>query len=245
MNTATAGNTIMYTVDAQNFQKVPGNPIAYWVGQVLFNVFADSASLSSVGDSRQGLITGNNDRFLRCWYEIDLCKISCFNGSEWFPYNKGGEFRKWFGNNILVVNWKNDGYDIKNYKDEKGKLLSRPQNVQYYGKESITWTALTSGIFNGRYSPEGYMFDAKGSSYFVKTETVWNILSYLNSCVANYILSVTAPTLDFNAGVVAKLPYKRVEEKQVEELAIKNTNIARVDWDSFETSWNFKKHPLI
>lgn len=247
MNTATAEkqNKIMYISQAENFFKIPGSPIAYWVSDAFLAVFMSSKELSQYGDARQGLITGNNDRFLRFWHEVKIKKFSLFGGEKWFPYNKGGEFRKWFGNNTLLVNWKNDGDEIKNYRDEKGKQLSRPQNTQYYGREGITWTALTSGLFNGRYSPISYIFDAKGSSFFTNGEDVWMVLSYLNSKVANYLLSVTSPTLDYNAGVVARLPFKQFKNEQVQLFAKESQKIAKEDWDSFETSWDFKKHPLV
>lgn len=237
-------DSMKYVITSQAMMSIPGSPIAYWVGNGFFKIFKNARLLSDYGDARQGLITGNNERFLRFWHEVVFEKTTIACGGKWSPYDKGGEYRKWFGNNWLLVNWERNGYEIKNYKDFKGKQLSRPQNVQYYGKESITWTALTSGRFNGRYSPQGYLFDAKGSSIFPTKESIWNILSFLNSCVANYILSVMAPTLDYNAGVIARLPYKD-GNNYTGGIAVICKNIAKLDWDSFEISWDFKKHPLI
>lgn len=250
MNTATAENRIVYTASAHNFSKIPGSPIAYWVSHELISLFMKEKFISQFGDARQGLITGDNGRFLRFWYEISLSKFGFVNqmAGKWYPYNKGGSFRRWYGNNDLVVNWENDGYEIKNNKDGNGRLLSRPQNTQYFFKKSITWTALTSGSFNARYSSDGFLFDAKGSSMFVIKDANYKmILAYLNSKVANELLKLLAPTLDYNCGVVAKLPYIFDEKKKVDiekrtDIAVK---LAKYDWDSFETSWDFKKHPLI
>lgn len=236
---------VRYVANSENYSKIPGQPIAYWVSETFSSLF-DGDSISGYGASRQGLITGNNERFLRMWFETSSDKMSIFSGKKWFPYNKGGLYRKWFGNNELVVNWENDGYEIKNYKDSSGKLLSRPQNLQYFFRLSITWTALTSGIFNARYSSNNFIFDAKGSSFFAEDEKkLEHILGFLNSKVANYILKVISPTLDYNAGVIAKLPYKNENDVDVQTFVESSINCAKSDWDSFETSWDFKKHPLI
>lgn len=240
-------NIVRYTVQSDRYSHIPGQPIAYWVSNSFANLFKEKA-ISSYGDSRQGLITGDNERFLKMWFEPNATKISLFVGNKWFPYNKGGLYRKWYGNNDLVVNWQNDGFEIKNHKDKQGKLLSRPQNLQYYFRQSITWTALTSGLFNARYSSDGFIFDAKGSSFFVhQTTKYYSMIAYFNSKVTNYILKVIAPTLDYNAGVVAKLPYIDAKESSevIDEYAKSAISDAKKDWDSFETSWDFKKHPLI
>ncbi len=241
---------ITYITTAENFEKVPGTPIVYWASSNLTSLFAEEPPISQFGDARQGLITGDNDRFLRFWYEISLSKFATDNHTvgKWYPYNKGGFFRRWYGNNELVVNWEDDGFEIKNHRDENGKLLSRPQNTQYYFKKSITWTALTSGDFNARYSSAGFLFDAKGSSMFVLKDTDYMvILAYLNSKVANELLKLIAPTLDYNCGVVAKLPYLNDEKMRadIEEKTDIAVGLAKNDWDAFETSWEFKKHPLI
>jgi len=231
-----------YTAIVDNFTKTPGNVAAYWVGTLLLNTF-DNETLSKYADSRQGLITGDNDRFLRFWHEISFLSI----GKKWFKYNKGGEFRKWYGNRYLVVNWEDDGSEIKNHKDSNERLLSRPQNVQYYFRESVSWTALTTGAFNARYSEEGTIFDAKGSSAFaINHERLIFILGYLNSCVSNEILQIIAPTLDYNCGIIAKMPFilPRYYEP-INKLVEDCVSLCRFDWDAFETSWDFKRHPLV
>ncbi len=239
-------SNIRYVISQDKFEHIPSNLFAYWVSESVYSVFEDNATVADVGDAKQGLITGNNDRFLRKWYEIEKKDFSVYNGTKWFPYNKGGEFRKWYGNNDLVVDWAKDGYEIRNYKDEKGKLLSRPQNVQYYKLQSITWTALTSGMFNARYSPDGFMFDAKGSSCFLfDNNKYFFLIAYFNSKVCDMLLSIMAPTLDYNCGVVARVPYRDIENSVVEKNAIIAIEAAKKDWDSFETSWDFKKHPLV
>lgn len=237
---------VVYVADSTNYFLISGYPIAYWIGEKFFQVFSENNLISEQGDARQGLITGDNNRFLRFWYEVPQNEFSVYTGEKWYPYNKGGEFRKWYGNNSLVVNWENDGTEIKNFKDSTGKLLSRPQNLQYYKKQSITWTALTSGPFNARFSPMGFLFDAKGSSFFVKDEALYyEVIAFMNSCVSNKVLSILAPTLDYNAGVVAKIPFKSVQNDRIDNLSINCIDICKKDWDSFETSWDFKKHPLI
>lgn len=240
-------NMVRYIIQPNRYTNIPGQPIAYWVSESFANLF-NAKAISNFGDSKQGLITGDNEMFLKMWFEPNAIKVSIFSGDKWFPYNKGGPYRKWYGNNELVVNWQNDGYEIKNHKDKQGKLLSRPQNLQYYFRQSITWTALTSGLFNARYSPDGFMFDAKGSSFFTyQTTKYYAMIAYFNSKVANYVLGVIAPTLDYNAGVVAKLPYMDDAESNetIVEYAVAAIADAKKDWDSYETSWDFKKHPLI
>ena len=239
-------NIVRYTVQSDRYSHIPGQPIAYWVSNSFANLFKEKA-ISSYGDSRQGLITGDNERFLKMWFEPNATKISLFLGNKWFPYNKGGLYRKWYGNNDLVVNWQNDGFEIKNHKDKQGKLLSRPQNLQYYFRQSITWTALTSGLFNARYSSDGFIFDAKGSMAFTSGNgtNLFFVIALLNSVVAMDYLDVLAPTMDFNIVALKALPIIERDVDVVNTVASSCTNISKIDWDSYETSWDFKRHPLI
>lgn len=169
------------------------------------------------------------------------------NTQKWFPCNKGGSFRKWFGNNDYVVNWGNDGYEIKHYF-KNGKLASRPQNVDCYFKEGLTWSALSSGSFAMRFSPSGYISEHKGTMCFADDETShMYILASMNSSFASEALSVLCPTLDFGEGAVGNTPMRMdIDSKEtVSELAEECVEIAKADWDKFEASWDFRRHPLV
>ena len=185
-------------VSDEYYRDIPGSPIAYWISSKTRDSFLSEESIGTVAPPKQGLATADNERFLRLWHEVDIQKIgfgisSCdeaeTSGKKFFPYNKGGAFRRWYGNRDYVVNWENDGYEIKNFKDDKGKVRSRPQNLQYYFKPAITWSDVTSGSFSGRYAEQGFMFDIKGSSGFPDKELLPYVLGLLNSKVAQAFIS--------------------------------------------------------
>jgi len=239
-----------FTVKQSLFYQIPDMPIAYWLKPSTAELFINGSLLSKYADLRQGLITGDNDRFLRFWSECDARKISTLNdrNKKWFFYHKGGEYRKWYGNMTLVVNWENDGFEIVNFRDDKGKQRSRPQNIRYYLQEGFTWTALTVADFNVRYMPEGGIFDAKGSSGFCnEKENLKYIIGLCNSKVSMEFLSFLAPTMDYSAGAVGKVPTIICEEKKAEISNVVTTNIeiSKSDWDSYEISWDFQHHPLL
>lgn len=240
-----------YKTDENNFIKIPGSPIAYWLTQKLYEIFNTAPSLESLGDAKVGLQTSDTHRFLRLWTELDINKIHLKKDSysqKWFPLCKGGVYRKWYGNNDYVVNWENDGYEIKNFRDLKGKLISRPQNTQYYFLAGITWNLITSGSFSVRYYPRGMIFDVSANSFFTKNKEYNEyILAFLNSKIANIMSKILNPTINFSPGVANKLPVCIENNKvnKVKELTIKNIQISKNDWDSFETSWDFTIHPLI
>lgn len=211
--------------------------------------------LSYYADAKQGLITANNNRFVRLWYEVEIGKtyfeagdyIQAFStGAKWFPYNKGGDFRRWYGNNDYLVNWYENGKEIQSYKDENGKLLSRPQNTQYYFRESGSWSDITVGINAFRYKPRGHIFDATGMSFFSDKYLLY-LIAICNTKIVIQLLKVLSPTIHCQCGDVAKLPIIINKEKQmaVENIVLNNIEHSKMDWDSFETSWDFKKHPLI
>ena len=231
-------------------KKIPVLPVAYWIQIKTIDLFVNTPLMSTIADMKQGLITGDNDRFLRFWYECDQRKIttSTQNPQKWFFYHKGGEYRKWYGNISLVVNWENKGAEIINFRDAKGKQRSRPQNVQYYFKEGFTWTALTVADFNVRYMPSDAIFDAKGSSGFVKDKDyLYYVMALCNSKVAMEFLSFLAPTMDYSAGSVGKVPIIIADTKISETTTLVKECISssKDDWNSFETSWDFKRHPLV
>lgn len=238
-----------------DFTMIPGNPISYWTNSNIRSIFNEHPSLHQVGAARQGLATGSNDKFLRLWHEVDINKIG-FNLTsgenarnskmKWFPCNKGGEFRKWYGNNRHIVNWENDGYEMKNFKDEKGKVRSRPQNQDYYFKEGLTWSTLTSAALSVRYTPAGFIFETKGSMYFANDErNLFYILGYLNSKLVDYLIKIISPTIDYHEGPLGNLPIVFDEVDCISQIVKNNVSIAKEDWDRFETSWDFKSHPLI
>ena len=238
-----------FTVKQSLFYQIPDMPIAYWLKPSTAELFINGSLLSKYADLRQGLITGDNDRFLRFWSDCDARKISTLNDrKKWFFYHKGGEYRKWYGNMTLVVNWENDGFEIVNFRDDKGKQRSRPQNIRYYLQEGFTWTALTVADFNVRYMPEGGIFDAKGSSGFCnEKDNLKYIIGLCNSKVSMEFLSFLAPTMDYSAGAVGKVPTIICEEKKAEISNVVTTNIeiSKSDWDSYEISWDFQHHPLL
>ena len=241
---------IKFETNQSNFENIPGSPFAYWASEKLLNAFKVGKQLGEIVPIKQGLATADNNRFLRLWYEVDNSKIS-FNkdlNKKWYPYNKGGAFRKWYGNNDYVVNWEKDGYEIKNFKDEKGKLRSRPQNTEYYFRKSVTWSLISAGSIAFRYKPSGHIFDIAGMSCFPNDEIFDYILALNNSNIINDMMKFIAPTLNYQVGDIAKIPViftnKEVENK-ISELTKDNINISKEDWDESELSWDFKCQPLI
>ena len=237
-----------------NFFKIPGSPVAYWVSDSLLNAFVKGTYLGALAESKQGLATADNNRFLRLWYEVENDKVcySCKNTEEskndlykWYPYNKGGEFRKWYGNNDYIVNWENDGFEIRNFTDGKGKVRSRPQNTQFYFRESFSWSLVSSGVAAFRYKPTGHIFDVAGMSCFAPREKLFYLLALCNTKVVTSILEIIAPTINYQCGDIANIPVIGMSNKVIGETVEKNIAVSKSDWDSFETSWDFKKHPLV
>ena len=237
----------------KDFEKIPGSPIAYWVSDKVREIFEKNQKLGEVGEAKQGLATADNNRFLRLWNEVSFSKIgyNMSNSQEaleskkkWFPYNKGGEFRKWYGNQEYLVNWENDGYEIKNFYDEKGKLRSRPQNAECYFKESISWSKVSSSNFSMRFYQKGLLFADAGMSYF-SNENLKYILGLSNSKLINKILSLLSPTLNFEVGHISNIPIVTKENSLIENLVEKNISISKEEWDSRETSWDFERSSLI
>lgn len=243
-------------VSVENFDKIPGAPIAYWANNMVIEAFAKRSFLSNFFEVRQGLATGNNDRFIRLWWEISQTKC-CFNAEnaedviiqhkKWVPYNKGGKRRQWFGNYDYMVNWENDGYEIRHFIDKNGKLRSRPQNTDFYFKPAITWGLITSGGFSIRYRTKGSIHDVSGMSAFTDdTDTIFYSLGLLGSKVANYIFKILNPTINLQVGDLKRLPILLTSLKEkVIAIAKENIDLSKADWDAFETSWDFQRHPLM
>lgn len=243
-----------YETDEQNFSKIPGSPIAYWVSERVFNIFESYKKLKDICAVKNGMSTTDNNRFLRYWYECTYTNIG-FNFTHaiyaqasqkrWFPYNKGGEYRKWYGNSILVVNWQHDGKEIK--KAAEGASGGRIVSQDYYFLRSISWSKVTAGHFVLRYYPEGFLFDVAGPSIFADRETQLYILALMNSNIKYPLLEELYPTINYEMGQVGSTPFimNRNQESNVIILSEQNINLSKDDWDSFETSWDFVEHPFV
>lgn len=250
-----------YSCHSNKFNNIPGYPIAYWISNKIIEIFSGTKYLGNKYPAKVGQNTGDNERFLRLWYEINLLSIGFYFKSsqeallselKWFPYNKGGEFRKWYGNNDYVINWENDGKEIKEYAviRNKGKHWSRYiQNLKYIFQESITYSFISSSNFGVRYSPQGFIFDVGGSSLFPSDKDRYYILAFLCSKLAFNFLGILNPTLNFQVGNVSKIPLIYTKDNEfkglIENLSKTDIRISKADWDSFETSWDFEEQPLL
>ena len=236
-----------YQADQSDFCKIPGSPIAYWVSKKIVFTFA-GRHLDSYAQTKQGFATGDNDRFLRFWYEVSIVNTllpnECYDYSntgvyKWFPCNKGGSFRKWYGNNTYLANWFCDGTEMKDFK---GSVIRNPQ---FYFKQGITWSSLANQL-SLRYSPKGFLFESKGSMCFVNNnQLIYYFLGLMNCKITSQALSVLSPTLDFHEGPMLKVPIILNDDNIIDDIVSENIERAKSDWDSFETSWDFKKHPLV
>lgn len=247
-----------HTVAADNFAKIPGSPVAYWVGIKSLNAFDNCAFLGDLEEVRGGLTTGDNNRFLRYWFEVNLDCIS-FNTSTieetevtkstWYPISKGGNFRKWYGNMEYVVNWGNNGADIKfwvthNPKDPNTTHWSRRLfNIDCYFKKIITWSGISSGEPSMRVADKAIF--GSGAKALLPMGNFEYYLAFLNSIVALNYLSAISPTLNYESGHIASLPIIKSNNGEIEVLTKNNISLSRSDWDAFETSWDFTRHPLI
>lgn len=232
-----------YRADAATFHDIPGSPIAYWASDAVHAAFRGESPLSSIASPKQGLKTGDNERFLRLWHEPSLSKCAMADGRKWFPCNKGGNFRLWYGNNEYVLNWENDGEELKSHTDENGRLRSRPQNLTYQFKKGLTYTNISSGRFSIRFSPAGFAFDAAGSMIFSKLDKY--LLALLSSSILNIFMQILAPGLSFEVGDLARIPCVIDAVTKVETLADENIVLSKTDWDSQETSWDFTRNALV
>ncbi|MGL5123630.1 MAG: BREX-1 system adenine-specific DNA-methyltransferase PglX [Fusobacteriaceae bacterium] len=238
-----------YSSNQKDFEKIPGSPIAYWVSDRVKEIFEKSEKLGDVGDAKQGLATADNDRFIRLWQEINIAKagFGMKNSQEaleslkkWFPYNKGGEKRKWYGNQEYLVNWENDGDEIRNFKN------SVIRNPTFYFRESISWSDISSSGNSFRVFPKGFIHDVTGMSYFIREKkNEFLLLGILNNKLISNITKIINPTLHLQIGDIIKLPYLVVKENIFDILVKQNVFIAKQEWDSRETSWDFLSSPLL
>lgn len=246
-----------YEASTDNFEKIPGAPVAYWVSEKFINAYKNGVCLVELAKPKAGLATGDNNLFERIWFEVCFQRIG-FNYKntedtkkclhKWFPCNSGGEFRKWYFNKELVVNWYNDGVEVKNFRNATGKLASRPQNTQYYFKEGLTWNKLSSSRFAVKYKDKGFIYDDTSRSVFLNDKSIiYYLLALLCSNVSFEYLKILNPTMSFTNNDIERIPYlySEVNKIQIDKLVKENISISKVDWDSFETSWDFVRHPLV
>ena len=242
------GAKIYYSgVSQQNFEKIPGSPIGYWVSEKIFSRFAGNLALSAVCKPTQGLATADNARFVRLWFEVNLKKVGfgCSSAEEaletkrkWFPYNKGGDQRRWYGNQTHIVNWANDGEEIKSFK---GAVIRNPS---FYFKPSISWSDISSNSNSFKVYPKGFIFDVCGMSCFDAPNEL-NLLGVLNTSFIAKIAKILNPTMHFQIGDFKKLPYLEVNTGNFSNIVQQNIAISKQDWDSHETSWDFEENPLL
>lgn len=248
---------IVFHAGRDLFENIPGWRLtAYWAGNGLRRAFAEGTQLGNIVDAKQGLATADNDRFLRLWWETSREKC-CYvaqslvdaqnSRKKWFPYNKGGTFRKWYGNLDYLVNWEDDGVEIRNSRDDAGKQRSAVRNPEYYFRESVTWTDITSSGTHFRYRPAGSLYDVKGMSCFPSRDQMPAILALCNSSTVSAIQRILSRTMSTQIGEVSQIPILKeaFSNDAIRNMVEDNISITRVDWDAFETSWDFICHPLI
>ena len=241
-----------YSADQSNFSKIPGSPVAYWVSEAMLSIFAECDRMGAFAEGRKGLVTGNDDLYLKLWHEVCMDNFSVFGGydnTKWKPCNKGGNYRKWYGNNDYIVNWGTEGKELANHRWPDGRQRSSLRNSSYFFKEGLTWTYITSGTKCFRYYPEGFAFAGTGPGLFPKNNVnLWYILAYTNSIVFDRLLKlIGSSTISLESGEVERAPIRIESQKlpEINKLAKSNTTLAKTDWDSFETSWDFVTHPFI
>ena len=249
-------NDNAYNITKTNFSKIPGSPIAYWVSENFIKVFENGKPLSYYANVPKGLSTGSVDKFMRLWYEVNnkeinyKCSDCCETESaseKWYPYAKGGAFRRWNGNQEYVVNWQYNGFEVKNFVDERGKQRSRPQNTAYYFKKCMTYSAITSYKLSLRYLNH-CIFGGGGDSIHAKNDKFFDyILAFANTELQTKILRIISPTMNFEVDHLKKLPIIINESKMdhISHLVNESVSNSKTDWDSYETSWDFKRNPLI
>lgn len=247
INSSQEGQKICYNNISQNdFTKIPGSPIGYWVSDKVKEIFTSNLALSAVASPCVGLQTADNARFLRLWSEVDQSRIgfgfadaasAARSQKKWFPCNKGGGQRKWYGNQTEVIDWENDGEAIKNYP---GAVI---RNEHCYFKESIAWNMISSGFLSFRYFPKGFILN--NASNAITEGNLYAMLGYLSSPLTLKVANLINPTLNLSNGVVAKFPYIVVETNEYKSLVKQNISISKQDWDAHETSWDFEENPVL
>lgn len=230
--------TNRYTVEQDIFFSLPDTAISYWISQKLLSIFKSTPLLKTVCEPKVGLQSGNSEKYFRLWHEVAVCSISFAAdlSYKWFPCVKGGEARKWYGNNLSIIDWSDNGSKIKN---EPSSVV---RNAKYYFHNGLTWTKITSE-FALRYFPHNMILT--DSSVYVFPKNIEHILGFLNSKVAPQIVTLLNPTLNFVASTIGSIPVIPGGDNSVDEIVNNNIHLSKIDWDSYETSWDFKRHPLV
>lgn len=239
-----------YEADQSNFSKIPGSPVAYWVSENFIRAY-QSKTIIDYGVARSGLQTGDNNRFLKFWQELNYNTIAfgmknkqeyLLSKRKWTPQIKGGGYRKWYGNFDYVVNWENDGVEIRNCD---GCRLNAMGNDELFFKEGITWSHTTSSVFGARYLPEGCLFNVEAPTLFAAKDKELYLLAFLNSCVAQLYLNAINSTMHYLVGNVSSLPVIYSPNDEVDKIVKESIGESKADWDSSEISWDFKRNPLV
>lgn len=252
LETINNNNKYIYVRKSDYFTNIPENILAYWIDEVAIKRFAEFKKIGDYTNSSVGIQTGDNDKFIHYWWEVYKEKIclnaekveDSFGNKKWFPYNKGGSYRKWYGNNENVIDWQNNGQNIIKNAEKTGHHYQQYQDI-YKFKPLITWSRITSGSPSFRYKSYGYLSDMAGFSLFGNEKELLEILAFTNSNVGKYYLSFLAPTLNIMIGSVLSMPFTAKNDYDIYKIVSNNILLSREDWDSFEISWDFQKHPLI
>ncbi|QRN85657.1 BREX-1 system adenine-specific DNA-methyltransferase PglX [Clostridia bacterium] len=241
-------NEIIKFASKTSFEKIPSKPIAYWMSENLMSIYSKGKALGEIAAPRKGNSTSDNNRFLRLWFEVSKEKMNLESTEishddsirrRWYPYNKGGGYRKWYGFNEYLIDWYNDAEEIRKIK------TSVIANYKYFMKPGLTWSTVSSNNFSIRWFDEGYIFDNGGCCIFELGNKRSYLMALLNSSVFKYIFGQLNPTLNFQSGEVAKFPVILDNNKRIDDIANNNVSISKFDWDSYETSWDFTSHPLV
>lgn len=241
---------IIFQCDISVFKKISQMPIAYWLSNKTVEIFEKSKSFEVYGETKKGVLTGNDARFGRFWFEVNFQKTCNYNknhsdmiknNKKWIMCTSGGPFRKWYGNFEWVVNLENNGKEIR----ENVENSSRLRDPYYYFKECFTWSEISSKALSIRYVPEGILFGNSGPCCFINDDNLYYYMSLINSKIAFCMFKVLSPTLTFGPDQLKRLPIKIENADCVKKITGENISFSKTDWDSFETSWDFKKHPLI
>lgn len=245
-------NERLKSTTASNFKKIPGSPIAYWVSERIINNFEQGTPLLEIAEARRGLASGNNEKFIREWFEVNKSKIYTLNNhkhSKWFIHNKGGEVKRWYGNNDLIINWESNGWAIKNQEAKtNGDRGWRATSEEFYGNDGITWGGLTNAFLTFRWSDYGALFDTNKGPMMFPQENVYYILGFLNSPLALEYCKLLNPTISFQNADINRMPFfppsNEINEK-IQKKVLKCIDIAKIDWFNYEFNWGFKANPLL
>ncbi|HZJ77070.1 MAG TPA: BREX-1 system adenine-specific DNA-methyltransferase PglX, partial [Oscillospiraceae bacterium] len=244
----------IYEKNIEDFKKIPGYNFAYWVGDKTIENFRLGEKLEKLGLPRQGMATTDNARFLRNWYEVNFDNINLSNidkyipGYKWYPYNKGGGHRNWYGNNQTVINWDNNGYEVKELaKSKYGSETRTIKNQKFYFREGITYSFIGTTV-SARETGKGFLFDVAGSTIFLNDKKFFEyLLALLYSVVSDHYMNLLNPTINIQVGNIKNIPIilNDAYKSEIDSLVRQNISISKIDWDFFETSWDFRVHPLL